>query len=438
VNVHDGAVALLERLRGDGHPLVEVFVKRGRTRRSELGPGGPVSVLTDEEGWAVRAGGSAGSFFCCGSGAPPLDAEWPRPSGEALRLPDPEPVDDWEPGPDQAEPLTVEGEARGLVDSLSRELERRLQGAKLLRAVLDDGASEAHLVNSRGVDCTFGSRLATLRVEAACNGRPDTRTAVEVASCGAQSLRPRAVLGRLVDVLAVRAAGGRAPARERGEMVLGPAVGSRLLAALTPLWLGSEASERAATLSDRHNQLGSSALSIVDDGRLAGGALESPLDGEGVPTRSFGLVERGRYLQPLVDWREAESRTWRASGCTRRSGWRDRPHAGISHLYVVPTPEVAPAELISAVARGFYWLDIVGPATVDLAADRFIVEVCGFEVARGAAQHSIARAWLCGGVSALMRGVRATARDLVFTPGGGGLVGTPTLLVAGLEVRREP
>lgn len=437
MNAHDGAVALLERLRGDGHPMVEVFVKRGRTRRSELGPQGPASVLTDEAGWAVRAGGSAGSFFCCGSGPPPLDAEWPRPSGELLRLPGPEPADDREGGADRAVPLTVEGEARGLVDSLSRELGKRLQGATVLGAVLDDGASEASLVNSNGIDCVFDSRLATLRVEAICGGRPETRTMLEVVSRGAQLLQPRAVLGRLADVLAVRAAGGLSPVRERGEMVLAPAVGSRLLAALAPLWLGPEAAERAAALSDRNNRLGSSELSVVDDGRLAGGALESPVDGEGVPTRRSGLVERGRYLQPLVDWREAEAGTSRSSGCTRRPGWRDRPRAGFSHLYVVPTPEVAPADLITAVARGFYWLDVVGPVTVDFVADRFAFEVCGFEVAQGAAQRSIGRTWLCGGVGALARGVRAAARDLAFTPAGGGMVGAPTLLVAGLEIRRE-
>ncbi len=437
MSAHDGAVALMERLRADGHPLVEVFVKRGRTRRSELGPEGPASVLTDEAGWAVRAGGGAGSFFCCGSGSPPLEAEWPRPSGEPLTLPEPEPSDDWEPGPDLAAPLTVEGEARGLVEAMSRELERRLQGAKVLRAVLDDGASEGVLVSSRGVDCSFASRLATLEVEAAFSGRPDTRTLLEIASRGAQRLEPRAVLARLADVLAVRAAGGRSPARERGEMVLGPAVGARLLAALAPLWLGPAAARRAAALTDRDNRLGSSAWSVVDDGRLDGGPLESPVDGEGVPTRRCRLVERGRYVQPLVDWRAAAAGSWRGSGCTRRPGWRDRPRAGISHLFVVPAPEVAPADLISAVARGYYWLDVVGPATVDLEADRFAVEVCGFEVAQGAAQRSIGRVWLCGGVGALMRGVRAAARDLAFIPSGGGIVGAPTLLVSGLEIRRE-
>ncbi len=417
--------------------MVEVFVKRGRTRRSELGAQGPVSVLTDEKGWAVRAGGGDGSFFSCGSGAPPLDAEWPRPSGESLRLPESEPEDDWEPGPDRAAPLMVEGEARGLIESLSRDLGRKLEGARVLHAVLDDGASEASLVNSRGLDRGFGSRLATLRVEAVRSGHPETRTTLEVAARGAQHLQPRAVVGRLADVLAVREAGNGAPVRERGEMVLSPAVGSRLLAALSPLWLGPGAEQRATALSDRNNRLGSSELSVVDDGRLAGGALESPIDGEGVPTRRFAIVERGRYLQPLVDWREAESRTWRSSGCTRRPGWRDRPRVGISHLHVVPAPEVAPSELISAVARGFYWLEALGPARVDLGADRFTVEVCGFEVAQGVAQRSIGRAWLCGGIGAFARGVRATARDLAFTPAGGGMVGAPTLLVAGLEIRRE-
>jgi len=434
VSGREGARALVARLEREGNALAEVLVKRGRTRRCELGPGGPVSVLTEEAGWAVRAGGGDGSFFACGSGAPPLDAARPRASGPALRLPDAQPVPAWAPSPALEAPLAVEGEARGLILGLARELGRQLAGARVLHAVLDDGASETVLVSSRGIDCGFASRLASLRVEAVVDGQPETRSTVEVVARGAHLLRPQALVRRLADVLAVRSAGS-SPVRERGEMVLAPAVGARLLAALVPLWLGPEAAVLAAALSDRHDRLGSSELSLVDDGRLAGGALESPVDGEGVPTRRLVLVEEGRYLQPLVDWRQAAQGTWKPVGCVRRAGWREVPEPGISHLHVVPDPEVAPADLVSSVARGFYLLDAVGTPRVDPGADRFALEVCGFGLVQGRARSPLARGWLCGGIGALLRGVRAVGRDLTFLPAGG-MVGAPTLLLTGLEIRR--
>ena len=426
---------LVDRLCTDGHGAAEVLVKRGRTRRSELGVQGPVSVLTVESGWAVRAGGASGSFFCCGTGNPPLTFGWPSGTGAGLRLPEPGQITRWTPDPSIEAPLFVEGEAKGLVDGISRELGRQLIGARLLRAVLDDGSSETYLTSSRGIDVGYRSRLATLHLEAVLGTDPATRTVVELAQREAGAFQPRAVAGQLADGLSVRS-GDPGPQRERGEMVLGPTVGARLLLALAPLWLGSDAAPRAAALTDRHDRLGSERLTIVDNGRLAGGALEAPVDGEGMPTRRSAIIEQGRFLQPLVDWRQTEHSSWRAVGCMRRASWRDTPQLGLSHFYIEPDEQVAATDLIAAVARGFYLLDTLGRVRIDFDADRFAVPVCGFSLVQGQARETIARSWLCGGVGALLRGIRGVARDLAFTPEGA-MVGAPSLLVRGLELRRE-
>ena len=426
---------LVSRLRGDGHAVAEVLVKQGRTRRSELSAQGPVSVLTVEAGWAVRAGGAAGSFFSCGTGKPPLTRAWPSATGGPLRLPEAEQIPEWTPDAGIEAPLLVEGEAKGLVDGISRELGLQLSGARLLRAVLDDGSSETHLTSSREIEVGYRSRLATLHLEAVLGAEAKTRTVMRLAQREARAFQPRAVARRLADSLSVRA-GDSGPQRERGEMVLGPTVGARLLPALAPLWLGPEAESRAAALTDRHDRLGSAKLTIVDNGRLAGGALEAPVDGEGMPTRRLVIVEQGRFLQPLVDWRQAEGSIWRAVGCTRRAGWRDLPQPGLSHLHIEPDEKVAATDLIGAVARGFYLLDTLGPVRIDFDADRFAVPVCGFGLVQGQARETVARSWLCGGVGALLRGIRGVARDLAFIPENA-MVGAPSLLAGGLELRRE-
>ena len=93
-----------------------------------------------------------------------------------------------------------------------------------------------------------------------------------------------------------------------------------------------------------------------------------------------------------------------------------------------------PAALVAALDRGCYLLDADGPGEFDLAGDRFALPVCGFHLAAGSARQPLAGGWLCGSVSALLRGVTGVARDLTFFPLGG-MVGSPTLRVAGLEVR---
>ncbi|HEV8631439.1 MAG TPA: metallopeptidase TldD-related protein, partial [Thermoanaerobaculia bacterium] len=126
-----------------------------------------------------------------------------------------------------------------------------------------------------------------------------------------------------------------------------------------------------------------------------------------------------------------------ASGCSLRPSFREPPRPGPTHLFVRPQEGVRPAALVGAVAQGWYLLDADGPARVDLTGDRFALPVCGFELAAGSARRPLAGGWLCGGVSALLRGVAGVARDLAFFPLAG-MVGSPTIRVTGLEVRAAP
>ncbi len=159
-----------------------------------------------------------------------------------------------------------------------------------------------------------------------------------------------------------------------------------------------------------------------------------------MPTRAVPLVEAGLYRQPLLAWWQARGETAGAtrvaSGCSARPSFRDLPRPGPTHLFVRPQEGVRPAALVGALARGAYLLDADGPGRFDLAGDRFALPVCGFLLAAGAARQPLARAWLCGSIGALLRGVGGVARDLTFFPLHG-MVGSPTLRVAGLELRGE-
>ena len=436
----DGARArrLLDELGGEGveqTTVAEVLVKKGRSRRTELGVQGALSVVTAEHGWAVRSGGGHGSFFTCGTGELPLSAQWPEATGPPLTLPEPQRVPSWKPGPEVEAPLLIEGEARGMLEGLERELSRRLPGSRLLRAVLDDGSSESLLVSSRGIESSFRSRSAMLFLEAVHSSNTATRTRLEVAAPEARAFEPKVLARRLADGLKVRE-GEVAPARERGEMVLAPPVGAQLLAALRRLWIGPDGSSLAARLTQRGDRLASEVVNVIDDPRFAMGGLAAPIDGEGMPTRREVIVEDGRFLRPLLDWRATRAGGRRPAACVRRPSWRDVPRPGFSHLYIEPDAGCSVADLVGNVARGFYLLDTLGAPRVDFESDRFAVPVCGFGLIRGQATVTVGRAWLCGGVGALLRGVRAVARDLAFVPLDA-MIGAPSLLVSGLELRRE-
>ncbi len=382
----------------------------------------------------MRAGNRRGSFFAAATGDPSPAGPWPEPvPGHALELPEPEPVPAWTAPSDFDTPLTGEREGLKLLESLGRELEAELPKARLLRAVLEDGSSEAELANSRGLRALTRSRISTLYLEAAGPGRPAVTASLYVAAREPRRFHPTALARRLADRLAVSAAGAP-PARDSGDVLLAPAVAVRMVAGLLPLLVGPGPGSR---LIGARGRFGSERVTLIDNGRLAGGAFEAPVDGEGVPTREVVLVEDGIFRQPLLAWWQEGAAHGETSGCIRRSGWRDLPMPGPTHLYLKPEPKTPVAALLGAIPQGYYLIDATGPGRFDLAADRFALPVCGFAVEAGRASAPVARAWLCGGIGTFLRGIVGVGRDLTFHPLDG-MIGSPTLLVTGLELRAGP
>ncbi len=445
-----------DQLVGEGWQEVEVFHKRGRSRTLRYGPGGEVASFRQEEGWAVRAGDRRRSFHFAATGAPRPGGPWPEADGRGLRLPSPRAIPRWSPPSSLDAPLVSENEAHGLFAAVARELEGELPGARLIAGDLEDGSSESQLLSSREVASAVRHRAAFLRLEAVGAGageaesrEPGRRAPIHSAPWGAggeissvtlvqvareaRRFTPTALARRLVDRLLI-AERGSAPHRDRGEFLLAPPVAVGLLAALSHLWIGPEAEGRAAALLDRRGHLASDAFTLIDDGRLGGGIFEAPVDGEGQPTRAVAVVEEGGFRQPLLAWWQAPA-PLRASGCVLRPGWRDLPRQSPTHLYLQPS-STGVASLVEGLSRGYYLLALDGEPRID--GSRFAAPVSGFAIDRGTATGSVAGGWLSGSIPALLAGVVAVGRDLTFLPSGSGLVGSPTVLVRGLELRQPP
>jgi PmbA protein len=436
VTLNPALERVAQALADGGFEEAEVYWKHGRSRRVEVSSGAEFVLHRQESGWAVRAGARRGSFFASGTGTPRPEQPWPEATGPPIRLPTLQRRSRWSEPSDLDSPLLGEREGLGLLRGLEQELAREMPEARLLRAVVEDGSSESELMNSRGVRARGRARLASLRVEATVEEGAGAPATLYLAEREGRCFEPRALARRLADQLVV-CRDGTAPERDRGEFLLAPPVAVRLLAGLLPLFVGPEATDRVAAFRDRRGKIGSPVLTLIDNGRLRGGALEAPVDGEGVPTREVVLVEEGEFRQPLLAWWQAEPPQTLASGCSRRASWRDLPAPGPTHLYIKPRAGVSVGSLLSAMARGYYLLDATEAGRFDLEGDSFALPVCGFAVQGGRATAPVAGAWLSGSVGALLRGLQAVGRDLFFLPAGG-MIGSATLLVTGLELRQSP
>lgn len=425
--------AVFSSLQQKGYEEVEVFVKRGRSRRFQIGIEGKSGSTRVEEGWAVRAGSARASFFFAGTGAPDAGQSWPEPDGQPLGLPDAVPIPFWSPPADLGNSLVAENEAMALLNAMSRELENELPGSRLIRGHLEEGTSETSIASTRGIQVSYRSRAASLFVEIL---GPSTNTGsitLSLAERDHSAFQPGAIAKRLANRLLLMKEGS-APARERGDVLIGAPVAARILSSLLPLLQGPEAESLALRYRDRRGRVGSDLVTVVDDGRLTGGLLESPADGEGLPTGPRVLLEEGRFRQSLLDWRSSSGRQQPAPGCARRESWRDLPRTSPSHLYLRPAKEVSVGQLLGSVTRGYYLLEPLGAGVFDFERDQFRLPVCGFVLRQGRAAGPLSRTWLEGGITVLLRNIQAVARDLTFEPLGA-MIGSPSILVSGLGLR---
>ena len=416
--------------------VAEVYLKRGRTRRYQVGAQGAEVSLIEERGWAVRAGTERASFFAAGTGRPSPDGPWPEADGRGLRLPEPSAPARWRPPADLETPLAGERESVALLETVERRLRERLPGSRLLHGELEDGSSHSSLVSSLGVRAEVRRRLARLRLSVAGPGTSPATADLEVAAREPHRFSPARLAELAAERLTARAE-GRSVAVDRGEMLLEPAVAAALLAGLTPLWAGRGGVALARRYRDRRGRVGSPQLTVVDDGRLPDGLLTAPVDGEGTATREVTLVEEGVFRQPLLTWWQGGGLRVRTSGCVARPGWRDLPRPAPTHLFIRPDSRVSAAAMAASVGRGYRLVDPLGPGRFDFEADRLAIPVCGFAMRGGRPGDPVTGSWLCGGIAAFLQGVRAVGDDLEFRPLGG-LIGSPSLVVSGLELREVP
>ncbi len=415
---------LLGAKRGRLAAELEIFEKQGRSRLYLRSAEGESSHQATEAGWAIRAGDGARSCFLAGSGALPETPRLPAMTPQPVRLPPALPRGRWQPPRGLDAPLATEAEGRALLAGLARELEREVPGVRLGPLRLEEGASESAIGSSTGIAARFRARSAFVRVEASRGAR---RLEAEFVARSAADFKPLALARRIADRLVALAEGEPTA----GGLLLAPAVAARLVAALAPSLVGSAARERFAASAT----FGSELVTLVDDGGRADGLLAAPCDGEGVPTRALTLVERGRFVQPLLAWWEAESPA-RAAGCSRRHGWRDLPRRGPTELFLAPEPGVAVPDLLAGMARGAYLIACEGGVRVE--GDEFAVPVSGFAIEAGRATGGLGSCRLAGRLSGWLGGVRGVGRDLQFVPGEA-LFGSPTLWIeGGLELVASP
>ena len=168
--------------------------------------------------------------------------------------------------------------------------------------------------------------------------------------------------------------------------------------------------------------VGSPLVTIVDDGRMAGGLGSAPFDGEGVATQKTVVFERGVLRTYLYDTYYARKLGEASTGNSSGGG------IGASNLYLEPG-EPTLEELIASTPAGVLVLDTIGFAT-EHASGTYSRGARGFFIRDGELAYPIDEFTIAGDYGEMLAGVDGVANDLRFD----GSIVSPSFRIAEMTV----
>ncbi|MGV3771220.1 MAG: TldD/PmbA family protein [Sphingobium phenoxybenzoativorans] len=230
-------------------------------------------------------------------------------------------------------------------------------------------------------------------------------------------------------------AGHRAVARlnpvkiESGAMpvIFDPRVASSLIGHLLGAILGPSIARRSSFLLDSlGDQIFDSSVTIMDDPHRPRGLRSRPFDGEGLPTKSRAIIDKGVLTGWLLDSASARQLGLEPTGHASR-GVGGAPGAGASNLHMEPG-KITPGDLMADVKRGLYVTELIGMGVNGVTGD-YSRGASGFLIENGAVVRAVAEITIAGNLKDMFRAM-IPANDLHFRYA----VNAPTIRVDGMTI----
>ncbi len=198
----------------------------------------------------------------------------------------------------------------------------------------------------------------------------------------------------------------------RAAVIFDPMEAGRFWAGLFGAFSGDAARKGLSWIADSLGEsIGSSAVTLIDDGRIRRGIGSAPRDGEGVPRRRNVLVESGRLRSFLYDCRTARKVGAQSTGSASRS-YRSLPGVGSSNFYLEPGPH-APEKLIADTRRGLYVTHTMGFG-VNLTTGDFSRGASGMWIENGEFAFPVQEVVISGSLPRMLGAITRVASDHVM------------------------
>ena len=182
-------------------------------------------------------------------------------------------------------------------------------------------------------------------------------------------------------------------------------------------------------------QIASEALTIRDDGYIAGVLGSKPFDSEGVATRNKAVVENGRLVTFLYNLKAAEKDGVGSTGNGHKRGLTGAMTTGCG-LFAVQPSDVSFESVCEMAGDGILITSLEGlHAGVNSVSGEFSLSATGFSIRGGKVGTPIDQMVVSGNFYEMIKNVVQVGSDLRFdAPSGEGTFGAPCVYAGKLSI----
>ncbi|MDR4459497.1 MAG: TldD/PmbA family protein [Nitrospirales bacterium] len=226
----------------------------------------------------------------------------------------------------------------------------------------------------------------------------------------------------------VRRLGSRAITTQEVPVIFDPETAKGLLGHISSAVSGYSLYKGASFLLGQLGKaIASDLVTVIDDGRLAGGLGSRPFDGEGLPTRQTMVIDKGVLSSYLLDTYSGRKLGMASTGNASRSVG-ENPTVGATNLFLTPGAS-SPDEILKSIKRGLYVTELIGFG-VNLVTGDYSRGAVGFWVENGELTHPVEEVTIAGNLQQILKDIEMVGNDLEFR----GRVASPTVKIRKMMV----
>lgn len=304
----------------------------------------------------------------------------------------------------------------------------------LIQKVLGTGVSTSSrkvtVLNTRGVNasCRSNSARASASVLAASSGVMQSGGGSQFARTWTE-LDPATVVEEAVHH-AVSLVGGQQVESQDAEVIFDRGIAAIIWGMLGRTLTGEEVQKKRSMFAGKVGQkVASDLVSLIDDPLRPDGPGASPFDAEGVPRRTFPLVEDGVLKGFMYDLYSARKDGIASTGHASRS-FRSPVNASPANLYLKPS-STSLDEIVASTRNGLLVMEVKGIGTGGLnpVSGDLSVGASGLWISGGKFTGPVREVTIAGNLKDILLSVDAVASDFKWSG-----TGTPAFRVKKMAV----